>query len=137
MIEIHDRRLALGLIREAIDAGASYKKACEILDVDERTVRRWRRQLQAGNGLEDWRKESSGARVPANKLTEEEKALVIEVCNRGEYQSSAPSQIVPKLADEGVYIASESSFYRVLKEADQLHRRGRAKTPRAVIKPKG
>ena len=137
MIEPHDRRLALGLIREAIDAGASCKKACEILDVDERAARRWRRQLQAGNGLQDRRGESGGARVPANKLTEEEKARIIEVCNRGEYQSSAPSQIVPRLADTGVYIASESSFYRVLKEVDQLHRRGRARTPRAVIKPKG
>nr|VFK28298.1 MAG: Homeodomain-like domain-containing protein [Candidatus Kentron sp. LPFa] len=118
-------------------AGASYKKACEILDVDERTVRRWRRQLRAADGLEDRRRESGGARVPANKLTEEEKARIIEVCNRGEYQSSAPSRIVPRLADTGVYIASESSFYRVLKEVDQLHRRGRARTPRAVIKPKG
>nr|VFK27915.1 MAG: Homeodomain-like domain-containing protein [Candidatus Kentron sp. LPFa] len=56
MIEPHDRRLALGLIREAIGAGASYKKACEILDVDERTVRRWRRQLRAADGLEDRRR---------------------------------------------------------------------------------
>nr|VFK73983.1 MAG: Homeodomain-like domain-containing protein [Candidatus Kentron sp. UNK] len=100
-------------------------------------MRRWRRQLRATDGLEDRRRESGGARVPANKLTEEEKARIIEVCNRVEYQSSAPSQIVPRLADTGVYIASESSFYRVLKEVDQLHRRGRARAPRTVIKPKG
>nr|VFK61177.1 MAG: Transposase InsO and inactivated derivatives [Candidatus Kentron sp. TUN] len=130
--------MALGLVREAVDAGASYRRACEILDINERTARRWRRQLQAGDGFEDQRKKSGGARrVPANKLTEEEKAQIIEVCNRVEYQSSAPSQIVPKLADEGVYIASESSFYRVLHEKNQLHRRGRARTPRTVMKPKG
>nr|VFK66552.1 MAG: Homeodomain-like domain-containing protein [Candidatus Kentron sp. TUN] len=53
MIEPHDRRVALGLVREAVDAGASYRRACEILDINERTARRWRRQLQAGDGFED------------------------------------------------------------------------------------
>jgi transposase InsO family protein len=41
-----------------------------------------------------------------------------------------PSQIVPILADRGRYLASESSFYRVLREADQLAHRGKAKAPR-------
>jgi transposase InsO family protein len=36
---------------------------------------------------------------------------------------------VPKLADEGIYIASESSFYRVLKSAKQLTRRGKQRIP--------
>nr|VFK62389.1 MAG: Helix-turn-helix domain-containing protein [Candidatus Kentron sp. TUN] len=56
------------------------RRACEILDINERTARRWRRQLQAGDGFEDQRKKSGGARrVPANKLTEEEKAQIIEL----------------------------------------------------------
>jgi len=36
---------------------------------------------------------------------------------------------VPALADEGRYLASESSFYRVLRDQNQLTRRGRAKAP--------
>ena len=40
-----------------------------------------------------------------------------------------PNQIVPALADQGTYIASESSFYRVLRKADQLAHRGKAKPP--------
>jgi transposase InsO family protein len=39
----------------------------------------------------------------------------------------SPNQIVPALADQGVYVASESSFYRVLRQADQLSPRGKAK----------
>lgn len=39
------------------------------------------------------------------------------------------------LADRDTYIASESSFYRVLKEADQLPHRGRAQAPGRVAKP--
>nr|VFJ66643.1 MAG: Transposase InsO and inactivated derivatives [Candidatus Kentron sp. DK] len=132
-----ERQIALELVGEAVDAGASRSKACDALGIDERTVRRWKRQLQASSQLKDRRKQAGVARVPANKLTEKEKARIIEVCNREEYRSSAPSQIVPRLADRGIYIASESSFYRVLREANQLHHRGRARAPRTVIKPKG
>ena len=42
---------------------------------------------------------------------------------------------MPRLADKGLYLASESSFYRVLREHGQANRRGRAQPPRAVPKP--
>jgi transposase InsO family protein len=129
--------MALGLITEAVDAGTGQKKACKVLELDERTVCRWRKQLDSGNEFKDRRGESGGARVPANKLSEEEKARIIQVCNQEENRSLAPSQIVPGLADQGIYIASESSFYRVLREAGQLQRRGRAKAPRTIKKPRG
>lgn len=61
---------------------------------------------------------------PSNKLTDEEKETIVSVCNSPENASLPPSQIVPKLADEGVYIASESSFYRVLRERSQIQHRG-------------
>lgn len=64
---------------------------------------------------------------PGNKLTKQEREQIIAVCNEPEFASLPPSQIVPRLADRDEYIASESSFYRVLKAADQLHDRGRAK----------
>ena len=40
-----------------------------------------------------------------------------------------PGQIVPRLADQGVYLASESTFYRVLRAHDLQHHQGRAKAP--------
>ena len=43
--------------------------------------------------------------------------------------------IVPMLADEGLYLASESSFSRVLRAHGQTAHRGRAKTPKAVRPP--
>ena len=52
-----------------------------------------------------------------------------------EYTSLPPSQIVPNLLDKGIYHASESSFYRILKEAGQMNHRGRAKAPKKVSKP--
>ena len=52
-----------------------------------------------------------------------------ETANQPEFKSLPPSQIVPRLADKGIYLASESTFYRVLKENDMQHHRGKAKRP--------
>lgn len=52
---------------------------------------------------------------------------MLDICNRQEYKSLPPSQIVPSLADAGIYVASEASFYRILKENKQLHPRGKSK----------
>jgi len=87
--------------------------------------------------LVDQRKIAASQRTPANKLTEKERTEIIALCHQPEYQSLPPSQIVPILADQNQYIASESSFYRVLKDAEQVNRRGRMNKPRTVVKPKG
>jgi len=108
-----------------------------VIEVDVRTLRRWRKHLDEGVELKDRRKESAATREPANKLTPEERKRIVEVCNQPEYQSLPPSQIVPMLADQGEYIGSESTCYRVLREVDQLNRRGRAEVPRTAVKPKG
>jgi hypothetical protein len=50
-------------------------------------------------------------------------------CNQAEYASLPPGQIVPALADQGLYIGSESSFYRVLHAHGQVNRRARARPP--------
>ena len=53
----------------------------------------------------------------------------LAVCNEPQYASMPPAQIVPDLADRGEYLASESSFYRVLHAHQQVQRRGRARPP--------
>ena len=50
-------------------------------------------------------------------------------CNQPEYASIPPGQIVPALADLGLYIGPESSFYRMLHAHGQVHRRVRARLP--------
>lgn len=44
-----------------------------------------------------------------------------------ESRNVSPKQVVPRLADRGVYLASESTFYRVLRESDLMAHRGAAK----------
>ena len=129
--------MALDLIEETVAAGARRFKACEVLEIDVRTSQRWRKVLQGQADLADQRKAAAAERTPANKLSEVEREAIVTLCNQPEYRSLPPSQIVPRLADQGEYIASESSFYRVLRDVDQVNRRGRAQAPRKVAKPDG
>lgn len=110
--------MAKQLIRDAMDHGASKTKACGILGISVRTLQRWET-----NGLEDYRK--NRIQTPKNKLSEEERQAVIDCCNQPENRSLSPKQIAPCLADQGEYIASESTFYRILREEEQANRRGR------------
>lgn len=57
------------------------------------------------------------------------------MCNRPEFASLPPTQIVPTLLDKGEYIASESSYYRVLSAQGQLHHRGRQRSRQTQAKP--
>ena len=125
MISHADRRHAIGLIDEAVTAGARQRKACGILEISVRTYQRW---TQDEGVLSDGRPEARRP-VPANKLSSEERDEILAVSNIPVFRSQPPSQIVPALADEGRYLASESTFYRVLREADQQHHRGRSEEP--------
>lgn len=132
-----DRQMAIDLVEEAVAAGARRLKACEVLEIDVRTLQRWQKALQEESSLADGRKPAAAKRVPANKLSDAERQQIVAICNQAPFRSLPPSQIVPRLADDGEYIASESSFYRVLREAEQVHRRGRAQTPHTPVRPAG
>jgi putative transposase len=69
---------------------------------------------------------------PAHALTESERAAILALANEPRYAELPPAGIVPALADEGRDIASESTFYRVLREHRQLRHRGRAQAPTAA-----
>lgn len=125
MISASDRSKAIELIKEAVTNGAREKLACKELGISQRTLQRWRSDLTP---LEDQRPYADRP-APKNKLSDDEKEIIIQTVNQPEYKSLPPSQIVPRLADEGIYIASESTFYRVLKEKDMQHHRGRSKKP--------
>lgn len=72
---------------------------------------------------------------PFNRLSQEEETRIRDICHEPEYASLPPSQIVPRLADKGIYLASESSFYRVLRRSGEVHRRGRQTRQQKVSAP--
>lgn len=112
-----ERCQAILLIEEANKAGARRAKACAILGITVRTLERW----EKADGEQDKRKLI--LRIPSNKLTEHERQGVLMMANSEAYRDLPPSKIVPLLADAGQYIASESTFYRILRAEKQLSHR--------------
>jgi putative transposase len=126
----HERNEIVSLINEAREAGARQSAACEVTGISAKTFQRWSLSGNVNDGRLNAKHE------PVNKLTALERQRIITVANEPEYANLPPSQMVPKLADEGRYIASESSIYRVLKAEDQLRHRQKSKPSRRVNKPK-
>lgn len=88
---------------------------------------RWQQDLD-GPAKGDLR--PSAMRPPqAHQLTRQERDEILSICHSKRFASSPPAQIVTTLLDEGRYIASESSFYRVLAREGLNKRRGRARKP--------
>jgi putative transposase len=110
------------LIKEAIQCGARQKQACAVLGLSSRTYQRWIKADVISDG-----RLTTKRPAPANKLSEDERQQILTVCNKPLYAHLPPYQIVPRLADQGIYLASESSFYRILKAENQLTHRGNVK----------
>ncbi|TDG01950.1 helix-turn-helix domain-containing protein [Paraburkholderia guartelaensis] len=126
-----ERKALIGRINEASLAGARQAHACKILGLSARTVQRWQRgEPDAVDGR------SLRHHEPRHKLSVEERAELLAVANSAEFGHLPPSQIVPRLADQQRYIASESTFYRVLKAEKQLAHRRSERPAHARSKPR-
>ena len=97
-----------------------------------RTLQRWKRC----EGLERADRQPQAIRpVPAHALSEAEREEILRIANEPRFAELPPARIVPMLADEGVYLASESSFSRVLRAHGQTRHRGRAKASQRTRPP--
>ena len=74
--------------------------------------------------------------APRNKLSTLERERLLAVANSVEFGSLSPSQMVRRLADSGQYIASEATFYRVLRAENQLKHRGAERPAQRRGKPR-
>lgn len=128
MISASGRSKAVELIDEAVISGARLPKACTELGITERTYYR-RIKLNKKTGSYEDLRPTAERPEPANKLSAQERQRIINTVNQSEFASMPPCEIVPALADQGEYIASESTFYRILRENNMQHHRGRTEEP--------
>ncbi len=132
MIGLEDRQALARDIDVAHAAGARLRPACETAGIELRTLQRW----HAADGFVAGDRRPLAVRpTPRHALSEAEREQVLAVANEPRFASVPPARIVPLLADEGVYLASESTFSRVLRSHGQTAHRGRAKAPKAVRPP--
>lgn len=120
--------MILNLVDTAAASGARRAEACARLDIDPRTLERWR----AAGTLDDRRRGPRTA--PHNKLSEAERERLLAVATSEPYRDLSPKQIVPRLADACEYVGSESTLYRVLRAHKLMTHRGKAKP--AVSRPR-
>ena len=113
----------MNLVEEAVRAGARREVAAQTLGLTDRTLQRWRHRGPQGDDRR------CGPRTdPPNKLSAAEREQVLAIANAAEYRDLSPKQIVPRLLDErGLYVASESTIYRVLRAEGQMAHRERSR----------
>ncbi len=105
-----------------MSSGARLQPCCVLLGLTARTVQRRRARPED-------RRTTRPHAAPANRLSESERKAILRVASAPRFRDLSPKQIVAQLADEGVYVASESTFYRVLREHRMQSHRGRARPP--------
>ena len=124
MTSVQQRQNLMDSLAEATTAGARQDQACAVLGLSSPTLQRW----QAGETLAEDRRQQRQY-TPTHALTESERAKVRAVANSDEFADCPPSQIVPRMANQGIYLASESTFYRILKAAQLLKHRSERPSP--------
>src|SRR5215207_10061639 len=109
MIRLEDRQALAQGIDVAHAAGARLEQACQIVGIDMRTLQRWNASegLVSGDARPDAQRSA-----PPHALSPAERAEAVRMANEPRFASVPPACIVPVLADEGVYRASEASFNR-------------------------
>jgi transposase InsO family protein len=111
---------AVELLESALKSGCAIEKACTTVGISVRTYERWRKDPSGD-------KRKGPRKIPANKFTETERQQILKTANCSEFRDKSPCQIVPLLADKGLYLASEASFYRILKQEGLNTHRSRSK----------
>jgi transposase InsO family protein len=131
MILVEDRQKIAERIVQAQRKGARLKSACQLAGIDVRTLQRWQREgLQRGD-----QRPHAMRGTPAHALSAQEREQIVQIANEPRFAELPPARIVPMLADEGTYVASESSFSRVLRARGQVRHRGRSKMPQRKRPP--
>jgi transposase InsO family protein len=114
--------MIIEVIDDAVSAGARLEAACREIGIASTTLTRWR----GTPANEDLRR---GPRTkPTNALTATEERKAIALMTAPEHSSMSPDTLVPHLATMGIYVASQSTMYRLLRREKLLRNRGRARS---------
>ncbi|HJX50716.1 MAG TPA: IS3 family transposase [Candidatus Nanoarchaeia archaeon] len=116
MISAEDKQLILKEYKIVQNSGISKTSFCKIIGLNRRTLQRW----ESGRIIDN---RKGAAKRIRHKLSKEEEDKIINVCCSKRFADLNPYEIVAILAQEGIYIASESSIYRILRKNKLLKNR--------------
>jgi putative transposase len=112
-----------------VEALTSTSAACRLLGKSRATVYH-ERSRAAGP-----RRKPGPIGAPANALSPVERAQVLAVLTDPRFADKAVTQIWAELLDEGVYLASQSTMYRIVREENLVRERRRLAAHPAKVKP--
>jgi putative transposase len=114
-------------VEELVGAGVNRRRACEALGRSRASHYRARRAPIYGP--------PPPRRVSPRALSPVEAETIVEVCNSERFCDKAPAQIWATLLDEGAYLCSVSTMYRLLRARHQVRERRRVSGRPAHLKP--
>lgn len=105
------------------------KSACELLGVARASVYRARVSPLLGP------RPAPAVGAQPTALTEQERAEILEVLNRDRFADKSPAQVWAVCLDEGRYLGSVSTMYRLLRAAGPVRERRAQATHPARVRP--
>lgn len=123
------KRTLVKYISEAVMEGARLKKACEVVEISVQSFYRWQRGKCHDN------RKGAKKNIP-RKLAPEEAEQFYNIATSQEYKDSTPYEIVATLLEQGTYIGSSSTLYRILREKKAMFQRTESKHRGGSRKPK-
>jgi putative transposase len=112
---------------DELEAVTSTSQACALLGASRATLYRRRRPPAV--------RPTAPRPEPANKLSKAERQRILTVLRSEEYCDLAPAQVWARLLDDGVYLCSISTMYRLLAATGENRERRRQRTHPARTKP--
>lgn len=95
-------------INIAVESGARQFKACECIHLDQRRLRRWRKIEEDGR--------KGGYRAKTQRLSEAERDTIVCTFSHPDMVNLPIKSAHATLMDKGIYLASPSTFARVLQQ---------------------
>ena len=101
--------------------GVSARRCCVILNIAHRRVIRWQQQAREGRSLANL---TPGPKAPLHRLLVAEVDLIVALAKRQEYADLSHRILAITAGDKGLFQASFSTVYRVLKSQNLMTARG-------------
>ena len=111
----------LTMIESSRQQGVSVRRSCSILMIEHRRVVRWQLRARQGPGLEDL---TPGPKEPLHRMLPGEIERIIAMARSQEYVDLSHRIMAVTACDKGLFQASFSTVYRVLKEHGLMTARG-------------
>jgi len=116
-IKEHIKLDILAVIETSQEQGVSARRSCLMLAIEHRRIIRWQHRVRQGQGLADL---TSGPKEPSHRMLSEEIDQIVAMAKSQEYVDLSHRILAVTACDKGLFQASFSTVYRVLKEQNLM-----------------